>query len=141
MSASRPSPALRRDGDDGRAFEERAGERARATSSAVTATRSGATRSIFVTATTPRAIPSSRTISKCSRVCGITDSSAATTSSTASIPPAPASMLRTNRSCPGTSTNETRTLLPLRVREAEVDRDAAPLLFGQTVRVDARSAP
>ncbi len=35
---------------------------------------------------------------KCSRVCGITDSSAATTSATASMPWAPASMWRTNRS-------------------------------------------
>ena len=43
---------------------------------------------------------------KCSRVCGITDSSAATTSSTASMPWAPASMLRTKRSWPGTSMNE-----------------------------------
>ncbi len=48
---------------------------------------------------------SSRQISKCSRVCGITDSSAATTSSTRSIPPAPASMFLTKRSWPGTSTN------------------------------------
>ena len=43
---------------------------------------------------------------KCSRVCGMTDSSAATTSSTASMPWAPASMLRTKRSWPGTSMKE-----------------------------------
>ena len=44
-------------------------------------------------------------MSKCSRVCGMTDSFAATTSSTASMPLAPASMFLTNRSWPGTSTN------------------------------------
>ena len=40
---------------------------------------SASTRSAFVSATTPRPIPSSRQISKCSRVCGLIDSSAATT--------------------------------------------------------------
>ncbi|HSG75252.1 MAG TPA: hypothetical protein VLA30_03865 [Burkholderiales bacterium] len=40
---------------------------------------------------------------RCSRVCGITPSSAATTSSARSIPVTPAVMLRTKRSCPGTS--------------------------------------
>ena len=44
-------------------------------------------------------------MSKCSRVWGMTDSSAATTSSTASMPLTPASMFRTKRSWPGTSTN------------------------------------
>ena len=44
-------------------------------------------------------------MSKCSRVCGITDSSAAMTSRTQSMPLAPASMFRMNRSWPGTSTN------------------------------------
>ena len=76
-------------------------------------------------------------MSKCSRVCGITDSSAATTSSTASMPVAPASMLRTKRSCPGTSTNATCTSPIGRVREAEVDGDAALLLFLQPVGLDA----
>ena len=54
------------------------------------------------------------------------------------MPPAPASMLRTKRSCPGTSTNEMRDPFPLRVRETEVDRDAAFLLLGEPVGVDAR---
>ena len=44
----------------------------------------------------PRGISRSRQISKCSRVCGMTDSSAATTSMTRSIPPTPASMFFTN---------------------------------------------
>jgi hypothetical protein len=40
----------------------------------------------------------------CSRVWGMTPSSAATTSRTRSIPVAPATMVRTSPSCPGTST-------------------------------------
>src|SRR6266849_3502494 len=71
---------------------------------------SASTRSLFVSATTPRFTPRSRQISKCSRVCGLIDSSAAITSSTRSTPAAPASMLLTKRSCPGTSTNPKRTL-------------------------------
>ena len=47
-------------------------------------------------------------MSKCSRVCGMTLSSAATISITKSTPPTPASMVRTKRSWPGTSTNAIR---------------------------------
>ncbi len=68
------------------------------------ATRSGATGSIFVTATMPRFRPSRSTMARCSRVCGMTPSSAATTSTTKSMPVAPASMVCTNFSWPGTST-------------------------------------
>ena len=77
----------------------------------------------------PRGTPSSRQMSKCSRVCGITDSSAATTSITASMPPAPASMFFTNRSWPGTSTNASVRRRRSQVREPEIDGDAARLLF------------
>ena len=63
------------------------------------------TRSILVSATAPCEIPSRSTISRCSRVCGIRPSSAAITSSTKSMPVAPASMLCTKRSWPGTSIN------------------------------------
>ena len=77
-------------------------------------------------------------MSKCSRVWGITDSSAATTSITASMPWAPASMLRTKRSWPGTSTKEaTRSSPERQVGEAEVDRDAALLLLLEPVGVGA----
>ena len=69
----------------------------------------GSTVSAFVSTIIPRGIPSSRQISKCSRVCGLMPSFAAMTSSTTSIPPAPASMFLTNRSCPGTSTKPRRT--------------------------------
>ena len=43
-------------------------------------------------------------MARCSRVCGITPSSAATTSSARSMPPTPASMFLMKRSWPGTST-------------------------------------
>ena len=62
-------------------------------------------RSDFVTATSPRGTPRRRQMSRCSRVWGITPSSAAMTSTTRSMPPAPAAIARTNRSWPGTSTN------------------------------------
>ena len=73
------------------------------TSSVTSASQSGAARSVLVSAISPRGTPSSRHTSRCSRVCGIGPSSAATTSMTRSIPLAPATMVRTNRSCPGTS--------------------------------------
>ena len=60
----------------------------------------------FVTATTPRSIPSRRRIARCSCVCGRAPSAASITSRKRSIPVAPATMLRTKRSWPGTSTSE-----------------------------------
>ena len=54
-----------------------------------------------------RETPSRPQMSRCSRVCGITPSSAATTSTTRSMPTAPATIVRTKRSCPGTSTTPT----------------------------------
>ena len=74
------------------------------TSSRTSSRISESTRSHFVSAMTPRRMPSRRQISKCSRVCGMTDSSLATTRSTTSMPPTPASMFLMNRSWPGTST-------------------------------------
>ncbi len=64
----------------------------------------GSTASIFVRTVRPRCTLSSEQIARCSRVCGITDSSAEMTSSTTSMPPTPASMFLMKRSCPGTST-------------------------------------
>ena len=94
----------------------------------------------FVSTVIPCRIPSSRQISKCSRVCGLMPSSAAITSSTRSMPPTPASMLRTKRSCPGTSTNPNRTLRhrgrQFSVGEPEIDGDSSPLLFLQAIGVD-----
>ncbi len=59
---------------------------------------SSSTRSFLVSTSKPLRTPSSRQISKCSRVCGITLSSAAITRTTASMPWAPASMFLTKRS-------------------------------------------
>ena len=79
---------------------------------------------------------------KCSRVWGMTDSSAATTSSTASIPWAPASMLRTNRSWPGTSMKDATRPSP-RSAWAKPRSMVMPalLLFLQAVRIDAGERP
>ena len=52
--------------------------------------------------------PAPRSTAACSRVCGITPSSAATTIRKRSMPVAPATIVRTNRSCPGTSTTDSR---------------------------------
>ena len=73
------------------------------TSSLTSSIHSSSTRSALLMATRPLLMPIKRHISKCSRVCGITPSSAATTSTTRSMVLAPASMCRTKRSCPGTS--------------------------------------
>jgi hypothetical protein len=67
------------------------------------ARRSAGTRSALLRATLAWRTPSSSTMSRCSRVCGITPSSAATTSSAWSMPTAPAAMVWTKRSWPGTS--------------------------------------
>ena len=87
-------------------------------------------------------MPSRSRIARCSRVCGMTPSSAATTRSAKSMPVAPASMLLTNRSWPGTSTKpRTRAVRRRHVGEAEVDGDAAGLLLLQPVGVDAGQRP
>ena len=74
------------------------------TSSWTSSSHSGSARSALVSTTSPLGTRSSWQIARCSRVCGITPSSAAMISMTRSIPPTPASMFFTNRSCPGTST-------------------------------------
>ena len=79
-------------------------ERCCATSSSTSASQSRSTRSHLVTNTTPVVTARNSRMARCSRVCGITPSSAATTSSATSTPVAPATMLRTKSSCPGTST-------------------------------------
>src|SRR5438445_545199 len=77
----------------------------RSTTSACTrSSHSGSARSRLVMTGMPRRTPSSSTIARCSSVCGMIPSSAATTSRATSMPVAPASMLRTKPSWPGTST-------------------------------------
>ena len=68
----------------------------------------------------------------------MTPSSAATTSSTKSMPVAPASMLCTNFSCPGTSTKPSTDAVRRRqIGKAEIDRDAARFLLLQAIGIDA----
>ena len=69
--------------------------------------RAGSTRSILVSATSPCRSPISVRMCRCSRVCGMMPSSAATTKITTSTPCAPATMLRMKSTCPGTSTTPT----------------------------------
>ncbi len=69
--------------------------------------RSGAARSRLVSATTAPSTPRTSTMSRCSCDCRLHPSSAATTNSTSRTGPTPASIVRTKRSCPGTSTNPT----------------------------------
>ena len=69
---------------------------------------SGSARSLLVTATTPVPTPSASSTAACSRVCGITPSSDAIVIRNRSIPVAPATIVRTKRSWPGTSTTDSR---------------------------------
>lgn len=74
-----------------------------ATSACTARRRSGVARSVLVMATAPRVMPSRLSTARCSSVCGIGPSSAATSSSAKSMPLAPATMVCTSRSWPGTS--------------------------------------
>ena len=80
----------------------RGGRRPRGAASS-TSSRSSS-RSTLVRATTPWRTPTSSRIRRCSSLCGFQPSVAATTNRQASTPPTPASMLRRNRTWPGTST-------------------------------------
>ena len=111
-------------------------ERARGPPRRASSSVSASTASAFVTATTPRSIPSSRRIARCSCVCGRAPSVASITSRKRSIPLAPATMLRMNRSWPGTSISDSRAAVgQVERRVAEVDRDPALLLLRQPVGV------
>ena len=107
-------------------------------SAASCAARCGSARSAFVTATTPSRTPSAaRTASVLARlrhdaVVGRDDHEKR------SMPVAPATIVRTKRSWPGTSTTESRGRRARQRRVAELDRDAARLLLGgQPIGVDA----
>ena len=76
-------------------------------SSVTSSTQSGSTRSLLVSATMPRPIPKRSRIARCSRVWGMTPSSAATINSARSTPPAPINIVLMKRSWPGTSTTLT----------------------------------
>jgi len=87
------------------------------TSSATISAHSRSTVSTLVITGMPAGIPSCCTTARCSLVWGMMPSSAATTSRTRSIPAAPATMVRTRSSWPGTSTTPAVTPSP---RSSEV---------------------
>ena len=105
-TSSMPSPVVADAARTGAPASVVAARRA-STSAATAAVRAGSTRSAFVTTTRPSRIPIASSSPRCSTVWAFGPSSAATTSSAASISPAPTSMLPTRRSCPGTSTKST----------------------------------
>ena len=113
LSSSTPAPAFELTAITGASARNEPRKKS-ATSKRATAKVSSSTRSALVSTVMPRRTANSRQISKCSRVRGLIDSSAAITNSTTSMPPTPASMLRTKRSCPGTSTNPRRSFSPPR---------------------------
>jgi hypothetical protein len=103
------------------------------TSSRTSSSQSASTRSVLVKATSPRSTPRSWQMERCSLVWGMTPSSAATTSMTRSIPPAPASMFFTNRSWPGTSTTP-QSMSPPRGRWAKPRSMVMPRSFSSLSR-------
>ena len=110
--SSRPAPVKELTARIGWGAPRNEPRRKSSTSSRTTSSVSRSTRSALVSTVMPRRTASRRQISKCSRVCGLMDSSAAITSSTRSMPETPASMLRTKRSWPGTSTKPSRRVSP-----------------------------
>ena len=98
-----PAPVTAETGTMGLSSRKVPASSVRASSIAISSI-SSSTRSILLTTVRPALMPSSESIARCSRVCGITPSSAAMTSMTASMPAAPATIWRMNFSCPGTST-------------------------------------
>jgi len=79
-------------------------------SSCTSSSQSGSlTKSILVSAISPVGTASRSRMARCSRVWGITPSSAAMTSSATSMPPTPASIFSMKSRCPGTSTMPTRS--------------------------------
>lgn len=107
------------------------------TSSCTWATRSGGTQSALVMATLVLRMPSSCRICTCSSVCGITPSSAATTSRAWSMPTAPAAMV--DEFFVAGHVNDAQHL-PIGQRQvgvAQLDGDAALLLLFEAVGVGA----
>ena len=99
---------------------------------------SASTRSDLVRATRPARTRSRRQMSKCSRVCGFTDSSAATTSTT-QVDAADAREHVLDEPLVSRHIDEGEVdPVDLLVREAEIDGDPAGLLFLQPVRVGSR---
>jgi len=103
MSSSKPAPVRAEVATIG-APSNAVPSRASAMSSCTSSSVSASTRSDLVRTTIPASISRVSRIVRCSRVWGMTPSSAATTSRNRSMPVAPASIFFTKRSWPGTST-------------------------------------
>ena len=90
--ASMPAPVVADTGRTGASARQVSASSSRASSSTSSSHSGSSTRSTRERTTTPASMPNRSRIARCSRVCGITPSSAAIASRTASIPPTPASM-------------------------------------------------
>ena len=101
-NASIPSPVIDDTGTIGASSKNVSANTSR-NSSSTSSSHSSSTRSTLVNTTIPRGTPKRFKIPRCSRVCGITPSSAATTKSARSTVHTPVTIFLTNRSCPGTS--------------------------------------
>ncbi len=125
--ASRPAPLWEETGTMG-APAKCVEARSSLISSLESSIISSSARSVLVSATTAVSMPSRSQIATCSRVWGITLSSAATTRSRTSIPLAPETMVRTRPSWPGTSTTDSRPT-PGRSRAAKPRSMVIPRAF------------
>ena len=105
-SSSRPFRSRADTGITGQSFGPNTRSNSSRTIWHVSPIHSSSTVSDLVTAATPCSTPRSRAIHRCSRVCGIGPSSAATVRRSRSTPLAPASMFFTKSSWPGTSITE-----------------------------------
>ena len=97
-----PSPVIGETGNTGIPASELP-ENSSSISSEISTARVSSTRSTLVNATAPCDTSNRSRMARCSRVCGIGPSSAATMNKTKSIPATPHNILRMNFSCPGTS--------------------------------------
>ena len=104
-SSARPRPERESTASTSVGRNEAAASRCSSISSRASSRRSSSTRSAFVITARPCEMPSRSRIRRCSSLCGIHPSVAATTRIAASTAPTPASMFLRNRTCPGTSTN------------------------------------
>ena len=106
-------------------------------SASAISSHSSSTRSHLVSTSMIFFTPSSSRICMCSRVCGMMPSSAATTIRTRSMPTAPAAMLLTSFSWPGTSTMPHR-LPSLRSNQVKPRSVVIPLCFSSLRRSVSR---
>ena len=123
---------------DGRACERSALEEVGGPPRRPAPARPSSATSHLVRAMAQRLMPSRSQMATCSRVCGITPSSAATTSSTRSIPVAPADH-RPHERLVARHVDDAQQHVARKLErgEAELDRDAPSFLLREAVGVDA----